>query len=311
MNAVLKNRLSSFTIENKFKGKGPLGVALIVTQHARKKGLPLNADELVTGSGAQVAGLGGPAVHRILKRHGVERPLGSEIGRTSRGSIARMRQYVALLNDLHAQGIADLDEIEAFWIERVYEYFAGKPFRIALDASKSLRNVIGDVIAQAEERQRTSQGTYYAGAVLQYLVGAKLECALGEGQFEHHSFSTSDAQSGRAGDFVIGDVAIHVTTSPGEAVIDRCKQNLNDGLRPVIVTTQRGVALAVGLAENKQLHERIDVFEVEQFVALNLYELGRFVSQGRQTAVADLIERYNAIVERVETDPSLRIEIRR
>jgi len=29
---------------------------------------------------------------------------------------------------------------------------------------------------------------HYAGAVLQHLVGAKLDCALGKGQFEHNSF---------------------------------------------------------------------------------------------------------------------------
>ena len=38
------------------------------------------------------------------------------------------------------------------------------------------------------------------------LVGAKLDCALGAGNFEHNSFSTSDAQTGRNGDFFIAIV---------------------------------------------------------------------------------------------------------
>ena len=50
--------------------------------------------------------------------------------------------------------------------------------------------------------------------------------------------------------------------------------------------------------------------DVEQFVALNLYELGEFAAAGRRTAIEELVSRYNAIVEEVETDPSLRIEIR-
>ena len=54
----------------------------------------------------------------------------------------------------------------------------------------------------------------YAGAVLQHLVGAKLDCALGHGHLQHNSFSTADAPNERAGDFFLGDVAIHVTTSP-------------------------------------------------------------------------------------------------
>ena len=67
-------------------------------------------------------------------------------------------------------------------------------------------------------------------------------------------------------------MAIHVTTSPGEALIERCRDNLNDGFRPVLVTMQRGLSVAEGLANNIDLAERIDIFEIEQFVALNLYE---------------------------------------
>ena len=65
-------------------------------------------------------------------------------------------------------------------------------------------------------------GMYYAGAVAQNLVGAKLDCALGKGKFEHNSYSTADAPGDRAGDFLVCGVAIHVTTAPGEAVIERC-----------------------------------------------------------------------------------------
>lgn len=307
----LRKDLTTFTIEKKFRGKGPIAVALIVTAHARKRGLPLRPEELITEGGGQVLGLGKGAVQSILARHGIKRVLAAEGGRTSRGSLNNMREFVALLNNLHSQNRADLVAIEKFWVERVNEFFAGKPFKIRLDASRSLRIVVRDVIIQAEERQKASQGTYYAGAVLQHLVGAKLDCALGQGFVQHHRSSTADSPSGRAGDFLVGDVAIHVTTSPGEAVIARCRENLNDGLRPVLVTMQRGLPVAEALADNEGLADRIDVFEIEQFVALNLYEIGKFVAAGRSTAVHDLVERYNQIVSEFETDPSLGIEIRR
>ena len=203
----------------------------------------------------------------------------------------------------------NLDAVEAFWIARVHEFFAAKPFRIKLDAAKSLRAVVRDVIAQAQERQKSTPGMHYAGAVLQHLVGAKLECVLGLGSVEHHSFSTADAPGGRAGDFLIGDVALHVTTSPGEAVIDKCHENLNNGFRPVLVTLARGLSVADGLAHNIGLSDRIDIFEIEQFVAVNLYELGKFAAAGRRVAVNELVERYNAIVDEFETDPSLRIQV--
>lgn len=303
--------LLTFTADKGFRGKGPLSVALVVTQHAKVKGLPLNSDSLLAESGGQVLGLGKGAVQAVLKRHGISRVLASEGGRTSRGSLHNMREYVAFLNELSRSGEVDLEQIEAFWIERIHDFFSGKPFKIRLDASRSLRTVVRDVIEQAQERQKNTPGMYYAGGVLQHLVGAKLDCALGKGQILHNSFSTADAPHARAGDFLIGDVVIHVTTSPGEAVVEKCRDNLNDGYRPVLVTLQRGLAVAEGLSANVGVGDRIDVFEIEQFIALNLYELGKFVATGRQLAVKDLVDRYNEIVEEFETDPSLKIELRR
>ncbi len=221
-----------------------------------------------------------------------------------------MREYVAFLNKLAEAGAVDLEAVERFWIARADEFFAAKPFRIQLDAARSLRAVVRDVPSQAEERQRNTPGMHYVGGVMQHLVGAKLDCVLGVGRLEHNSFSMSDAQTSRAGDFFIGDVAIHATTSPGEAVIERCGDNLNDGHRPVLVTMRRGLTVAEALADNAGLADRIDVFEIEQFVALNLHELGRFAAEGRRVAVADLVNRYNEIVEDVETDPSLKIDFR-
>jgi Domain of unknown function (DUF4928) len=310
MSKALKDALVRFTADKGFRGKGPLWVALVTTQHARAMGLPLDPKKLITEGAGQVLGLGKGAVQNILKKHGITRVLAAEGGRTSRGSLGNMREYVEFLNDLKTRNLVDLNAIDDYWIERVHEFFAGKPFKIKLDASRSLRAVVRDVIAQAEDRQKTVPGVYYAGAVLQHLVGAKLDCALGKGAIDHNSFSTADAPGGRAGDFVLGDVALHVTTSPGEGLLDRCAENLNDGLRPVIVTTQSGLPVIEGLAKNKGLTDRIDTFEIEQFVALNLYEIGKFAIEGRKTAVSDLVERYNAIVDEVETDPSLKIEFK-
>lgn len=306
----LRAQLEAFNKDRKFSRKGPLCVALVMTQHARKFGLPLDPANLLTEGGGQVLGLGKGAVQAVLARHGVERVLAAEGGRTSRGSIGNMREYVGFLNDLAEVEAVDLDAVEAFWIERVHEFFAAKPFKLRLDASRSLRVLVRDVLAQAEDRQSKASGMQYVGAVLQHLVGAKLDCALGVGSLEHNSFSTADAQSGRAGDFLVGDVAIHVTVTPGEAVIHRCRDNIDDGLRPIIVTTARGLTAAEVLAENVGLGERIDVFEIEQFVALNLYELGKFAAEGRRVAVGDLVTRYNEIIDEVETDPSLKVEFR-
>jgi hypothetical protein len=282
----------------------------VVTERARNAGLPLDPEKLLTEGGGQVLGLGKSAVQSILRRHGIERVLAAEGGRTSRNSLGNMREYVALLNQFHADGTADLDLIEAFWVARVQEFFAAKPFRLRLDASRSLRLVVRDVLEQAEERQKAALGVWYVGAVMQHMVGAKLECVLGRGKIQQNSFTTSDEQSGRKGDFFVGDVAIHVTSSPGEAVIERCRNNLDNGHRPILVTRQRGLTVAEALAENVNLADRIDIFEIEQFIALSFYELGQFAVDGRRVALTEFVTRYNEIVDEVETDPSLRIEFK-
>jgi hypothetical protein len=307
---ALRDALANFTKDKEFKGTGPISVALVITDRARQ-GLPLDPDQLLAKSGTQVKGLGPIPVKAILKRHGITRHFSSEAGRTSRGSVKNMQEYVAFLNDAENKKILDIDDAELYWVEQVLEFWNSKPFGIKLDASRGLRAVVRDVIAQAQARQKGSTGTNYAGAVLQYLVGAKLDCALGIGHFEHNNFTTADAPSGRSGDFLIGDVAVHVKTSPSESLLHRCEQNLNGGYRPIIVTTQRGLPIAEGLAGNKGLADRIDVFEIEQFVALNLYELGKFATEGRRTAVKDLVERYNVIIDDVASNPSLKIEFKK
>ena len=57
--------------------------------------------------------------------------------------------------------------------------------------------------------------------------------------------------------------------------------------------------------------ERIDIFETEQFVALNIYEPGGFAAGGRRDAADDPVNAYNEVLDAVETDPSLRIKVRK
>jgi len=304
---MLSERLAAFAKENRMSGKGPLSVALVVTRHAVRNGLPLDADTLLTEGGGQVAGLGRANVQAILKDHGIDRVLAEEGGRTSRGSIGKMRACVELLNALNAEGLADIQAIEAWWIERVRAFFLGKPFVLRFDASKSLRSIIRDLLDQAEKRQREATGTMYVGTVMQHLVGAKLDLVLGG--ITHHGASVADEGTGRDADFLMGDVAIHVTTATGEALIRKCQRNLEGSLRPLIVTTTKGLTVAQGLAEQAGIADRIDVLDAEQFIAGNLYEHGRFELKGRRETAERLIGKYNEVVESCEGDPSLQINL--
>jgi hypothetical protein len=234
--------------------------------------------------------------------------LAEEGGRTSRGSVGNMRKYVAVLNEINSVEKIDLAKVEQWWIDRAKEFFAGKPMVLRFDAAKSMRTAIRDLIAQAEKRQSASPGSTLVGTVLQHLVGAKLNLLL-ETPPVHHGASVADDASGRDGDFIIADVAIHVTTAPSEALIRKCKRNLDHGIKPIIITIYRGATVAEELAEQAQIADRLDIFDAEQFLAGNLYELGKFAHDGRKATAEQLIASYNEIIEACETDPALRIEI--
>lgn len=306
----MKSQLEQFATQHAFRGKGPLCVAIVVTEQAKKKTFPLQVDDFLAESGTQVAGLGMAAVQAVLNQHGIERILAKEGGRTSRGSVANMKHYLAFLNEQHQAGSLDLKQAEAFWITRVQAFFAGKPFTFRLDSQMGLRAAVRNLMQQAIERQKSESGTKYVGTVMQHLVGAKLEVFLGAGcGIEHHNANQSDQQIGRTGDFDIGDASIHVSTAPGEALIAKCQENVAAGRKPIIVTGRKGVLVAEGLAENAGLGDQIDIIEFEQFIATNVHELGNFTQSQRRAKIAEIVERYNSIIDDVETDPSLKIEL--
>jgi len=64
--------------------------------------------------------------------------MAEEGGRTSRGSLGLMQAYVKTLNDLHAAGRANLEEVEAWWIDRVRAFFASEGPKFHFDPGKSL-----------------------------------------------------------------------------------------------------------------------------------------------------------------------------
>lgn len=303
---MIAEALLSFARDNNMKGKGALCVALVVTRQAINAGLPLDADALLTDNHGQVKLLGKAAVQNILRDHGIERVLAEEGGRTSRGSVGNMQRYVAFLNDLNPSQ-AELKEIEEWWIDRVRAFFAGKPMVLRFDNAKSMRSAIRDLIEQATKRQTEMLGTTFVGTVLQHLVGAKLSLIL-PAPPEMHGASVADEVSGRDGDFILEDVVIHVTSAPTEALIRKCMHNLDSAKKPIIITTYRKVPIAEGLAETQGIANRLDVFDIEQFIAGNIYELGKFAVSGRKTTAEQLLGMYNRIIDECETDPSLKIE---
>jgi vacuolar-type H+-ATPase subunit F/Vma7 len=295
----------------KFLRQGGLCVGLVVTQTAKEKGLPLNPEALRTEGGGQVAGLGKAAVQKILEAHQISKVLAEEGGRTSRGSLGLMKVYVEALNELHSKNKLDLDAALAWWIDKVRGHFASKGTRFHFDPGKSLRANIEDILDQAGELQTEGGGANYVGAMLQHLVGAKLEFVVGEGKFTHYGFSVADQSTARQADYEIENTCIHVTTHPSEALARKCAENLGSGMRPIIVTLPKSVQPAEYLLESAGIADRVDVLDAAQFLTANVYERSLFKAAECKITLTALLDRYNAIIARCETDPSLLIKMPR
>lgn len=295
--------------QRKFLNKGGLCVGLVLTNTAQENGLPLDPESLRTGEEGQVAGLGKAQVQKILERFGISKVLAEEGGRTSRGSLGLMRAYVETLNEAHEKGEADLDQAMDWWIQKVRNHFASEGPRFRYDPGKSVTANLDSLFEQAQEIQKQGGGTNYVGAMLQHLVGAKFDIVLGLGRIQHHGFSVADHSTARQGDFDLDGVAVHVTTHPSEALIRKVGANVEEGLRPVIVTLQSKVAGTQVLLDQSPWSGRVDVLDAGQFLMANVYERSFFKASSCKPTLAGILERYNQIVAECETDPVLQIRM--
>lgn len=302
------NRLKIFQAENNIYTKGPLSLVIQFTRLVQGKSFPLAPDDFQTSSKGQVAGLGGANLKKILKEHGIAQQLSAEGGRTSRGSMGLMIKYVDFLNAWSADEPVNLVEIEEFWAEQVHEYFRNQPFLLTADTSKTIGANLDELFEQARKRQKQNPGTQYLGTVLQHLVAAKLCLIMPENSFEIHGASVADGPTDRDGDFVINNTIIHCTTMPGTLLIEKCRANLRSGAHPVIITIFDRVHTALNLAEDAGLAGRVEVWDIQQFLSSNVYEHSFFDEAKRNSTLSDIISRYNDIVLKTETDPSLKIE---
>jgi len=300
--------LKKFQAEHHAVTKGPLSLLVQLTRTVRSKSFPLNSDDFLTENKGQVAGLGGGNLKKILKEHDIAQTLASEGGRTSRGNMGLMIRYVEFLNAWQVSEPIDFDIVEAFWAEQVREYFRNQPFVLTADPSRTISASLDELFEQAKKRQKQNPGTQYLGTILQHLVAAKLSLILPPDYFQIHGASVADSSTDRSGDFVLNNTILHCTTAPGEPLIQKCNANIRAGCLPVIITVFDRVRTALDLAADAELNGRIDVWDIQQFLSTNIHEHSLFEGAARNAKLADIIDKYNAIIDEKETDPSLRIE---
>ena len=121
--------------------------------------------------------------------------------------------------------------------------------------------------------------------------------------------NAADQQTDRSGDFQINDAAFHVTVSPMAKLTDRCRDNIRNGIRPIVVVPHDKVSFAYGLFESEGLGNRVQVIALESFIGINIEELSFYKRDLIRLNVARLLAHYNKRIEDIEPDKSLQIDI--
>lgn len=268
----------------------------------------LDIDDHTAATGkSQIVGVSGENLRAILERFGETREYLKEGGRTNRGLRGAMAGMLVTLQPLKLETLSEAERnrrltgLQAYLVEQVRSHFNRSRIRFIFDPQKSGWTTVHELLETARDEKKE-------GAVAQYLVGAKLQLRFPDYGVGNESYSTADAQLGRPGDFVIRDTIFHVTVAPGVPVVERCVDNLQNGLRPYLLTADRVLAAAKQLADLRA-PGRITVASIESFVAQNVEELSEFSSRGWKWELRALLTLYNKRVEKTETDKSMLIDI--
>jgi len=277
-----------------------------------KHAFPLTEADYTSRGGSQVKGLSGPSGDRIVARFLPGMPsIGTEAGRTSRGTLPAVRELAGLLN-----GRADLiqaltsterdhaaEAMQRWLVENpIRSYFERKKLSPSLDTRHTSPANIASILAAAKERDQMGQ-------VAQHLVGAKLALRFPGRKIQNYSYSTADIATRRRGDFVVRSSVFHVTIAPSPAVLEKCRENIRHGYRPFLLVPEDKRRGAYEMADSLGLADVVTVIGIESFVGQNVEEIAEFAQAEFEAELRRLLEIYNERVREAESDPSLQIDI--
>jgi hypothetical protein len=290
----------------RFPPKGTIGGALVVLERL-KDDFDLDIDSHTAEGGSQISGASGSGVKRVLRTFGEVRPFSIEGGRTNRGLRGAMKSLLDSIRSANLDRVSTqqrkliLTALQQFLVERVREIHSQKRLKMVFHPGSTTWHTINDLLQVAADGEKEAP-------IAQYLVGAKLQLRFPSIAVGNESFSTADDQLGRRGDFLIGDTVFHVTIAPASGVYEKCRRNLEEGFKVYLLVPDRVLA---GARVNASLSAlgRITVESIESFVGQNIDELAEFSLQEASYELRELLETYNARVDKCELDKSKLIDI--
>ncbi len=291
---------------NNGPANGSIATALVVLNRLQEN-FNLTFNSHIADGGMQIKGASGAAVASILKSFGEVRAFAKEGGRTNRGGPSEVKSLLKAIESLNLELVSDIDrnnillDMQKFLVERVVDYHNRQKIKLIYNPALSTWYAVHNLLLSAIHEGK-------AGYVAQHLIGAKLQLRFPNIEVSNESASTADMQTNRPGDFLIGHTAFHITVAPMQAVFEKCKHNISQGLKPFLLVPDSKL---IGTRQNAEqaCQQQIAVESIESFVSQNIEEISAFDKQSLILHIKELIDIYNKRVDEVETDKSLMIEL--
>jgi uncharacterized protein DUF4928 len=303
---VLETWLQSCT-RGKKVSRNTVAVGIVILDHLRRRFPPVRA-EIVSGGG-EIRGSRGTKLRGIFQKYGLPASYLKEVT-TRQGHQDGQRLLTMCENDtvLATVSFPERDHILELLITRLASVANEWLSRPSLEMDLERRETPSSWVQQILIRVKGKSG----GIVEQHLVGAKLERRYASENITipNHPAHAGDLQTERQGDFVIGNTVYHITSTPGEQVIQKCSASIQRGEHPILLVPRDKQAAAVGLAEIQGIENQLSIVALEDFIALNIIELATVRKITLFDVFNEVISTYNRRLEEVETDMSLKINVR-
>src|SRR6266403_4678888 len=207
----------------------------------------------------------------------------------TRADLAETVQVLTIIRSLHPENLhpeerRELLGMQGFLIDKLSDYQPAA-IRFHFDPLNCTSSLVSEILNQTLKRG-------FELFVASQLIGATLQLRFPDIEIGNESYSTADKQLGRHGDFYLGDTVFHVTVAPMVAVYEKCKRNLERGLKVYLLVPDRLVTGTKQFAE-LQAAGRIAVQSIESFVGQNIDELSRFSNREVSESFRRLLEIYN------------------
>lgn len=301
---LLQGWLLSCTRANKLS-RNTVAVGIVVLDHLRHKS-PVSPSDVLSAGGEIVGARS--KLHQVLRIYGVNQPEKYLKEVTTRQAhpdgkrLFELFQYGAFFGELSDEQRNELLlELIEILVAEIQKWFDRQHIKLAFDRQDSPAEWVRVILEYAKSRS--------GGVVEQHLIGAKLQTRHSQTEIPNFPGHAADVQTGRAGDFILGNVVYHITAAPSANVVQKCGENIKSGLHPVLLVPSEMVSKTKSFAEFAGFDKRLTVVAIEDFIALNVIELAADSHVTFLEILNQIIQVYNERLEEVETDMSLKIEI--